>query len=127
VRRVTAHFAIGLGVAGAPACSMDCDTESQDEWVERASMPSGQRQNPIASTKDEAQLNCVALPPPLDYEVAWRPVKGQDERQRTAPLPTLHATGRSVVDLGEKNGGRHLGLDFYDLLQKCNQEVTTEL
>ena len=67
--------------------------------------------------RNEAQLNCVALRPPLDCEVAWRPVKGRDERQRTAPLPALHATGRSVVDLGEKNmEGRHVGLDFYDLL-----------
>jgi hypothetical protein len=68
------------------------------------------------TTKDEAQLNCVALRPQLDYEVAWRPVKGQDERQKTAPLPGLHATGRSLVDLGEKMEGRHVGLDFHDLL-----------
>jgi hypothetical protein len=76
-----------------------------------------QEQNPTPSTKDEAPLNCVALRPSLDYEVAWRAVKGQDERQRTAHLPALHATGRSVVDVGEKNvEGRHVGLDFYDLL-----------
>ena len=54
------------------------------------------------STKDEAQLNCVALRPSLDYEVAWRSVKGQDERPTTAPLTALHATGRSVVDVGGK-------------------------
>src|SRR5215471_17047756 len=66
---------------------------------------------------NEAQLNCVALRSSLDYEVAWRPVKGQNERQRTAPLTALHATGRSSVDVGEKNmEGRHVGLDFYDLL-----------
>src|SRR5215472_13073581 len=66
---------------------------------------------------NEAQLNCVALRSSLDYEVAWRPVKGRDERQKTAPLTALHATGRSVVDVGEKNmEGRHVGLDFYDLL-----------
>ena len=66
---------------------------------------------------NEAQLNCVALRPPLDYEVAWRPVKGRDERPKTAPLTALHATGRSLVDVGEKNmEGRHVGLDFYDLL-----------
>ena len=41
--------------------------------------------------RDEAQLNCVALRPPLDYEVAWRAVKGQDERPKTAPLTALHA------------------------------------
>jgi hypothetical protein len=54
------------------------------------------------SGKDEAPLNCVALRPSLDYEVAWRAVKGQDERQKTAPLTALHATGRSVVDVGKK-------------------------
>jgi hypothetical protein len=66
----------------------------------RTGMPS--RQNPNPSTKDEAQLNCVALRPPLDYEVARRTVKGRDERQKTAPLTALHATGRSVVDVGKK-------------------------
>jgi hypothetical protein len=67
--------------------------------------PRNKRQNPNPSTKDEAQLNCVALRPQLDYEVAWRPVKGQDERPKTAPLTALHATGRSVVDVGEKQYG----------------------
>ena len=67
--------------------------------------------------RNEAQLNCVSLRSSLDYEVAWRPVKGQDERPRTAPLPALHASGRSSVDVGEKNmEGRHVGLDFCDLL-----------
>jgi len=66
---------------------------------------------------NEAQLNCVALRSSLDYEVAWRPVKGQDERLKPASLTALHATARRVVDLGEKNmEGRHVGLDFYDLL-----------
>ena len=79
--------------------------------------PCDKKQNPTPSTKDEAPLNCVALRPPLDYEVAWRAVKGRDERQRTAPWTVLHATGRSVVDVGENNkDGRHVGLDFYDLL-----------
>jgi hypothetical protein len=36
--------------------------------------------------------------------------------KKTAPLTAFHATGRSTVDVGEKNGGRHVGLDFYDLL-----------
>src|SRR5262250_1197305 len=79
--------------------------------------PRNKKQNPTPSTKDEAQLNCVALRPQLDYEVALRPVKSQDERPKTAPLTALHATGRSVVDVGEQNmEGRHVGLDFYDLL-----------
>ena len=45
--------------------------------------------------RNEAQLNCVALRSQLDYEVAWRAVKGRDERQKSAPLTSLHATGRS--------------------------------
>ena len=52
--------------------------------------------------RNEAQLNCVALRVPLDYEVAWRALKGQDERPTTAPLTALHAIGHSIVDVGEK-------------------------
>ena len=52
--------------------------------------------------RDEPQLNCVSLRPQLDYEVAWRAVKGQDERPNPAPLTALHATGHSIVDVGEK-------------------------
>jgi len=76
------------------------------------------RQNPTLSTKDEAQLNCVALRPQLDYEVAWRPVKGQDERPKTAPLTALHAyrTQRRRCRRKTNMEGRHVGLDFYDLL-----------
>ena len=55
--------------------------------------------------RNEAPLYCVALRSSLDDEVAWRPVKGQDERPTTAPLTALHATGRSVVDVGEKQYG----------------------
>src|SRR5215468_1498553 len=66
---------------------------------------------------NEAQLNCVSLRSSLDDEGAWRAVKGQDERQKTAPLTALHAPGHSIVDVGEKYmEGRHVGLDFYDLL-----------
>jgi hypothetical protein len=38
--------------------------------------------------------------------------------KKTAALTVLHATGRSVVDVGGKKNkeGRHVGLDFYDLL-----------
>jgi hypothetical protein len=80
--------------------------------------PRAKKQNPNPSTKDEAQLNCVALRPPLDFEVAWRAVKGRDERQKTAPWTALHATGHSIVDVEEKKNmeGRHVGLDFFDLL-----------
>ena len=67
--------------------------------------------------RNEAPLNCVALRSSLHDEVACRPVKGQDERPTTAPLTALHATAHSLVDIGEKNmEGRHVGLDFYDLL-----------
>ena len=79
--------------------------------------PRDKKQKPTPSTKDEAQLNYVALRPPLNFEVAWRAIKGQDERQKTAALTDLHATGHSIVDVGEKiMEGRHVGLDFYDLL-----------
>jgi hypothetical protein len=61
---------------------------------------------------NEAQLNCVSLRSSLDYEVAWTPVKGQDERPKTAPLTDLHATGRSIVDVEKNMEGRHVGLDF---------------
>ena len=59
-------------------------------------------QNETPPLRNEDQLNCVALRSQLDYEVAWRAVKGQDERQKTAPLTALHATGRSVVDVRRK-------------------------
>jgi hypothetical protein len=72
---------------------------------------------PNPSTKDEAQLNCVALRPPLDYEVAWRAVKGQDERLKSAPLTDLHATQRSIVDVEEKTmEAATSALTFCDLL-----------
>ena len=64
--------------------------------------PRDEKQKPTPSTKDEALLNCVALRPPLEDEVAWRPVKGRDERPKTAPLTALHATEHSIVDVGEK-------------------------
>ena len=66
--------------------------------------------------RNEAPANCVVLRSQLDYEVAWRAVKGQDERQKRAPLTPLLAT-RKVTSMSEKKGrGRHVGLDFYDLL-----------
>ena len=81
-------------------------------------MPSSQKnKTQTHQLRNEAQLNCVALRSSLDYELAWRAVKGRDERPTTAPLTALHATGRSILDVGEKNmEGRHVGLDFYDLL-----------
>jgi hypothetical protein len=70
--------------------SVDCNTESKDDWVTHCCMSSSQKQT--HQLRDEAQLNCVALRPSLDYAKAWRPVKGQDERQKPAPLTALHAT-----------------------------------
>ena len=77
--------------------------------------------------RNEAQLNCVALRSQLDYEVAWRAVKGQDERQKTAPLTTLHATPEITAMSEKKNKeGRHVGLDFYDLLIEARSGVPVE-
>jgi hypothetical protein len=43
----------------------------------------------------------------------------------SAPLTALHATGSSVVDVAEKNmEGRHVGLDFYDLLIEVERDLT---
>ena len=51
---------------------------------------------------NEAQLNCVALRPPLDFEVAWRAVKGQDERPKTAPLTGSPRHTREVTAMSER-------------------------
>ena len=52
--------------------------------------------------RNEAPLYCVALRSSLDYEVAWRAVKGQDERQKKAPLTALHATWELVATSEKK-------------------------
>jgi hypothetical protein len=71
----------------------------------------------IHQLRNEAQLNCVALRSSLDYEVAWRAVKGQDERPKRAPLTALHAT-REVTVMSEKKIRRAAtsALTFVDLL-----------
>ena len=67
--------------------------------------------------RNEDQLNCVALRSQFDYEVAWRAVKGQDERQKTAPLTALHATRGLLGDVGKTKGeAATSALTFYDLL-----------
>jgi len=72
-----------------------------------------QNQTQTPQLRNEAQLNCVSLRPQLDYEVAWRAVKGQDERQKTAPLTTLHATREAPATLEKKyKESRHVGLTF---------------
>ena len=63
---------------------------------------SSKPQNETPPLRNEAQLNCVALRSSLDYELEWSAVKGRDERLKTAPLTALHATGYSIVDVGEK-------------------------
>ena len=49
--------------------------------------------------------------------MAWRAVKGQDERQKNGALDNSPCHSGGYRDVGEKNKeGRHVGLDFYDLL-----------
>ena len=67
--------------------------------------------------RNEAPLYCVALRSSLDYEVAWRAVKGQDERQKKGALDSSPRHLGACRNIREKNkAGRHVGLDFYDLL-----------
>src|SRR5215469_8698290 len=86
------------------------------------SITSSQNERTLA---DQTELRFASSPP--DFEWAWRAVKGQDERQKTAPLTALHAPGHSIVDVGEKNmEGRHVGLDFYDLLIEASSPLDFE-
>ena len=67
---------------------------------------------------NEAQLNCVSLRSELDCEVAYGAVKGQDERPLRGALdsPISHHW-TSAANVGKQiKEGRHVGLDFYDLL-----------
>ena len=67
--------------------------------------------------RNKAQLNCVSLRSSLDYEVAWTAGKGQDERPKHGALDSSRRHSEGHRDVGEKNKeGRHVGLDFYDLL-----------
>ena len=65
-----------------------------DDWVGGARLHAlvTKKKPQTHHRRNEDQLNCVALRSQFDYEVAWRAVKGQDERQQTAPLTALHAT-----------------------------------
>jgi len=63
---------------------------------------------------NEAQLNCVALRSSLDYEVAWKAVKGQAECPKKARLTALDAT-LAVAPTSEKKiigEGRPSALTF---------------
>ena len=68
--------------------------------------------------RNEAQLNCVSLRSQLDCEVTCGAVKGQDERRPSAaPLTALQVTIGRLAHVGKQiKEGRHVGLDFYDLL-----------
>ena len=53
--------------------------------------------------RNEAQLNCVSLRSQLDYEVAWRAVKAQDERSlTTTPLTALQAATDVLANVERK-------------------------
>ena len=66
-----------------------------------AEMPSGEKnQTQTHLLRNEAQLNRVSLRSALDYEVAWRAVKGQDERQKNGALDSSprHSGGYRDVE-----------------------------
>jgi hypothetical protein len=52
--------------------------------------------------RNEAPLNCVALRSSLDYEVTWRPVKGQDERPKKGALDSSPRHLGACRNVGEK-------------------------
>jgi len=68
--------------------------------------------------RDEAQLNCVALRLQLDREVTYGAIKGQDERSLRGALdsPVSHHRTSMLTSENKLREGRHVGLDFYDLL-----------
>ncbi len=68
--------------------------------------------------RNESQLNCVALRSQLKDEVTWGAVKGQDERPLFGgALDSSHVTTGGLCRWKAINKeGRHVGLDFYDLL-----------
>ena len=68
--------------------------------------------------RNEAPLNCVSLRSQLDCEVTYGAVKGQDERPLRGALdsPVSHHSD-DYANVGKQTKeGRHVGLDFYDLL-----------
>jgi hypothetical protein len=66
---------------------------------------------------NEAPLDSVSLRSQFELELTWGPVKGLDERPRGTPLTAPHVTPEGDAD-GKQliKVGRHVGLDFYDLL-----------
>jgi len=61
-----------------------------------------EKKNQTHLLRNEAQLNCVALRSSLDYEVGWRAVKGQDERQKTGALDSSPTHPGGYREVGEK-------------------------
>jgi len=77
------------------------------------------QQKPDHSTKERSSLNCVSLRSELDYEVTWGAVKGQDKRPLRDALDSSPSHQWRFMHLGKEfnnKDGRHVGLDFYDLL-----------
>jgi hypothetical protein len=66
--------------------------------------------------RNEAQLNCVSLRSQLDHEVAGSAVKGHDERSLRNALDSAPCHTRPSAFRKRSKEGRHVGLDFYDLL-----------
>ena len=94
-----------------------------------AGMPSGEKnQTQTHQLWNEAQLNRVSLVPRSIMK--WR---GQLSRikmnaKKRAPLTALHAT-REVTATSEKKNkeGRHVGLDFYDLLIEAHPVLISDV
>jgi hypothetical protein len=62
-------------------------------------------------------LPIVGLRSQLEAEVRWRAVKGPDERPCGTPLTAPHLTTGGLCRWKAINKvGRHVGVDFYDLL-----------
>src|SRR6202158_857140 len=105
--------------------------DAQEEARERA------KTSPLRS---EAQLNCVSLRSQLDCEVTYGAIKGQDERPLRGALDSPVSHHRtSMLNVGKQiKEGRHVGLDFYDLLiealkmprsrdSECNRLVSSNI
>jgi len=91
----------------------------QSGEVERGAHEDAQQRTETTPLRNEAQLNCVALRSHLDCEVTCEAVKGQDERSLRGALDSPASHHRASMPTSENKlikGGRHVGLDFYDLL-----------
>ena len=77
--------------------------------------------------RNEAQLNCVSLRCEFDCEVTWGAVKGQVERPLRGALDSSPSQHRKSMQLRKEliKDGRHVGLDFYDLLIEAFKQPGT--